>query len=65
MRYSQFEADAYGVHGGIALYEETEESARRAVVHFESQLEVYEAIGYDEGTFSPQKAQHSYCKVNV
>jgi predicted RNA-binding protein with TRAM domain len=45
MRYSQTEANAYGVHGRIALEEGTEESARRAVTHFEKQLEVSEAIG--------------------
>jgi hypothetical protein len=48
-RYSQFESDAYSVHGRIALDEGTEESARRAVVHFENQLEVSEAIGNAEG----------------
>ena len=49
MRYSQFQAFAYNVHGWIALDEGTEESARRAVVHFEKELEVYEAIGDAEG----------------
>jgi hypothetical protein len=49
MRYSQMEADAYGVHGRIAIKEGTEESARRAVTHFENQLEVSEAIGNAEG----------------
>jgi hypothetical protein len=44
-RYSQFEAEAYHTHGHIALAEGTEESARRAVTHFENQLEVNEAIG--------------------
>jgi hypothetical protein len=48
-RYSQIESFAYGVHGRIALYEGTEESARRAVTHFEKELEVFEAIGNDEG----------------
>jgi hypothetical protein len=48
-RYSQMEADAYGVHGRIALNEGTEESARKAVVHLENQLEVFEAIGNDQG----------------
>jgi hypothetical protein len=38
-------ADAYNVHGHIALFEGSEESARRAVTHFENQLEVNEAIG--------------------
>jgi tetratricopeptide (TPR) repeat protein len=44
-RYSQFESDAFGVHGRIALYEGTEESARKAVAHFEKALKVSEAIG--------------------
>jgi hypothetical protein len=48
-RYFQFEADAYNVHGRIALDEGTEESARRAVVHFETSLQVCEAIGDDDG----------------
>jgi hypothetical protein len=45
IQYSHFEADAYYAHGRIALVEGTEESARRAEVHFENQLEVFEAIG--------------------
>jgi len=49
LRYSWFEANAYHVHGMIALQEGTEESARRAVTHFEKALEVFEAIGDDEG----------------
>jgi hypothetical protein len=49
MRYYEFEADAYTTHGRIALKEGTEESARRAVVHFEKSLEVFKAIGNDEG----------------
>jgi hypothetical protein len=40
MRYSWVEANAYGFHGRIALEDGTEESARRAVAHFENQLEV-------------------------
>jgi hypothetical protein len=44
-RYSKFQADAYNIHGRIALDEGTVESARRAVAHFEHQLEVNEAIG--------------------
>ena len=48
-RYSLFEASAHGFHGQIALDEGTEESAKRDVVHFENALEVYEAIGDDEG----------------
>jgi hypothetical protein len=46
-RYSQIEANAHAVHGHIALDEGTDESARRAVAHFENQLEVFEAIGND------------------
>jgi hypothetical protein len=52
MRYSQMEADAYNVHGRIALDEGTEESARRAVVHFETSLQVFKAIDNDEGIAS-------------
>jgi hypothetical protein len=48
-RYSQFEAFAYNALGRIAFDEGTEESARRAVAHFENQLEVNEAIGFVGG----------------
>ena len=48
IRYSQIEAYAYNTHGLIALDEGTEESARRAVVHFGNELQVNEAIGDDE-----------------
>jgi hypothetical protein len=48
-RYSQLQARAYGVNGRIALDEGTEESARRAVIHFENALEICAAIGDDEG----------------
>jgi hypothetical protein len=48
-RYSQMEAFAYNAHGRIASAEGTKESARRAVTHFEKQLEVYKAIGDDQG----------------
>jgi hypothetical protein len=48
-RCSEFQADAYNTHGRFALDEGTEESARRAVAHFENQLEVGEAIGDAEG----------------
>ena len=42
--YSFFEAvDADSIFGRSALKEGTKESARRAVVHFENQLEVSEA----------------------
>jgi hypothetical protein len=48
-RYSEFEADAYNVHGRIALNEGSEESARRAVVHFEKCLEVSKVIDDADG----------------
>ena len=48
-RYSQIEAFAYGAHGHIALEEETEEGARRAVVYFERKMESSKEIGEDEG----------------
>jgi len=48
-RYSFFEANAHNAHGRIALQEGTEESARRAVTHFDNVLEVHELIGDDEG----------------
>jgi hypothetical protein len=47
--YSQMEAGAYHTHGRIALDEGTEESARRAVVHFEKSLQVFEAISFARG----------------
>jgi hypothetical protein len=48
-RYSQMEANAYTTHGRIALDEGTEESARRAVAHFEKALKVNESICDDQG----------------
>jgi len=48
-RYSRFEAIAHNAHGRIALDEGTEESARRAVAHFEKYLKVCKTIGDDEG----------------
>jgi len=47
--YSLMEANAHNAHGCIALQEGTEESARRAVTHFENALEVHETIGHVEG----------------
>jgi hypothetical protein len=47
--YSQMEAFAYNTHGNIALNEGTEDSARRAVTHFEEYLKVSKAIGDDDG----------------
>ena len=46
---SQIEADACSTHGCIALDEGTEESARRAVVHFQKCLKVCKAIGFADG----------------
>jgi hypothetical protein len=48
-RYSQFEGFAYYTHGQIAIDEGSEESARRAVFHFENCVKVSGAIGYAEG----------------
>jgi hypothetical protein len=61
MRYSHFEADAYNAHGRIALDEGTDESARRAVAHFEKQLEVSEAIG-NAGRVATAKANIAYAR---
>jgi len=60
-RYSEIEANAHAVHGHIALDEGTEESAKRAVVHFENDLKVSEAIGDDEG-IATAKADIAYAK---
>jgi len=49
IRYSQIEAYAYNTHGRIALDEGTDESARRAVVHFGNELQVNKAVGDNEG----------------
>ena len=49
MRYSFFAANAYGVQGQIAFDEGTEESARRAVVQFDNQLEAFRAIDNNDG----------------
>jgi hypothetical protein len=54
-RYSEMEADAYNIHGRIAFNEGTEESARRAVVHFEKSLQVFEAIGDDDGIVNAKR----------
>jgi hypothetical protein len=60
-RYSEMESFAYNAHGRIALSEGTEESARRAVAHFENQLEVNESIGDVEG-IAIAKANIAYAK---
>ena len=49
LRYFKFEANAHGFHGRIALDEGSEESARRAVVHFERKIELSKAICDNEG----------------
>ena len=49
IRYSQFEANTHAIHGQIALYEGTEESARRAVIHFQRSLVKFESISCVEG----------------
>ena len=54
-RYSQMEAKAYNAHGHIALDEGTEESARRAVVHFGNELLVNEAIGDTDGIVTAKR----------
>jgi len=61
MRYSEIEANAHSVHGSIALDEGTEESAKRAVVHFENDLKVSESIGDDDG-IATAKADIAYAK---
>jgi hypothetical protein len=61
MRYYEFESFAYYAHGRIALDEGSEESARRAVVHFEKDLKVCEAIGDYEG-ITTAKANIAYAK---
>jgi hypothetical protein len=62
MRYSQFQAFAYNIHGCyIALDEGTEESARRAVVHYEKCLKVCEAIGDADG-FAAAKGNIAFAK---
>jgi hypothetical protein len=60
-RYTRFEAYAYSVQGQIALKEGTEESLRRAVVHFENQLEVNKAIGDADG-IATAKRNIAYAK---
>jgi hypothetical protein len=54
-RYSQFEASAYNTQGRIAIDEGTEESARRAVVHFEKLLQVFEEFSDADGIASAKR----------
>jgi protein involved in polysaccharide export with SLBB domain len=56
------EAYVYNVQGQIALDEGTEESARRAVIHFENQLRVNEAIS-DAGGIAPSKKHIAVAKT--
>jgi hypothetical protein len=60
-RHSRFEAFAHGVHGSIAFDEGTEESARRAEVHFEKSLQVFKAIG-DAGRIATAKCNIAIAK---
>jgi hypothetical protein len=48
-RCLSLEGFAYYTHGHIAINEGTDESARRAIAHFEKYLEVNKAIDYVEG----------------
>ena len=67
-RYSRFEAIAHTAHGRIAFDEGTEESARRAVTHFENALEVHETVGdvEDIATARPTELlQSQSTKVSV
>jgi len=52
IRYSQFEAYTYNVHGRVALDEGIEDSARRVEAYYEKVLQVSRAIGDDEGIAS-------------
>jgi hypothetical protein len=54
-RHSWFESYAYNTHGLFAIDEETEESARRAVVHFEKYLEVSKAIDDADGIVNAKR----------
>jgi hypothetical protein len=54
--HSWFESYAYSTLGRIANYEGTEESARRAVLLFEKSLQVFEAIGDNEGIATAKKS---------
>jgi len=60
-RYSHMKADAYYTHGRIAFDAGTEESARRAVTHFENALEVHETIDNAED-IATAKANIAYAK---
>ena len=60
-RYLWFEANAYNAHGRLAFAEGTEESARRAVAHFEKELEVSETIG-DADDIATAKASIAIAK---
>jgi hypothetical protein len=53
--YSHFEAEAYNVHGHIALAEGTKEGARKSVNHFEKSLQAFEAIGDDDGIVNEKR----------
>ena len=64
--YFQLEANAYNTLGRIALNEGTEDSARRAVVHFETQLKLNNAIGFSRGIAAAKcNMQNQYMKVAI
>jgi hypothetical protein len=60
-RYLNFKAHTHNIHGYIAIKEGTDESHRRAVTHFENQLEVSKSIGDAEGIASA-KADIAHAK---
>lgn len=60
----RFSHTHYNALGRIALDEGTEESAIRAITHYENQLEVYEAIGDVEGA-ATAKINIAIAKVEV
>jgi hypothetical protein len=61
--YTQMETHAYNSHGRIALNEGTDESARRAVAHWQTSLELNDSIGNIEG-IAAVKVQIAEAKSN-
>ena len=54
-RYAECEANTHTTIGRIVLNENTEESARRAAVHFQTSLELYQVIGDVEGIVNAKR----------
>jgi hypothetical protein len=54
-RYSEAEANTRITIGRIVLNENTEESARRAAVHFQTSLKLYQVIGDVEGIVNAKR----------